>query len=107
MYHCNYGGNMFLFLVGALAGTIMIWALSKFLGFAPKGLVVISRGTIIILGFHKILIDLARTFFTPSVYDVVFATLILLLFIPLIIAIENYFPLMAGKYRIKYKNGLN
>ena len=104
LYSCDYGGNLFLFLVGAFSGTVMIWALSKLFGCASKTIADISRGTIIILGFHKILIDLARTFFTPSVYDVVFATLILLLFIPLIIAIENYFPLMAGKYRIKYKN---
>lgn len=105
LFYCDYGGNLFLFLVGAFAGTVMIWALSKLLGCAPRAIAVISRGTIIILGFHKILIDLARTFFTPSVFDAIFATLILFLFIPLIIAIENYFPLMAGKYRIKYKNG--
>lgn len=105
MFRCDYGGSIFLFLVGGIAGTVMIWTLSMLFGCASRGVAIISRGTIIILGFHKILIDLARTFFSPSVFDVVFATLILLLFIPLIIAIENYFPLMAGKYRIKYKNG--
>ena len=105
LFGCNYGGNLFLFLIGAVAGTVMVWALSKLLGCAPKTITIISRGTIIILGFHKILIDLARTFFTPSVCDIVFAMLILLLFIPLVIAIEYYFPLMAGKYRIKNKNG--
>ena len=105
LFGCDYGGNLFLFLVGAFAGTVMIWALSKLFGRALKTIAVISRGTIIILGFHKMLIDLVRTFFTPSVFDIVFATLILLMFIPLIIAIENYFPLMAGKYRIRIKNG--
>lgn len=101
MFCCNYGGNFSLFFVGALAGAVMIWTLSKLFGHAPKLITIISRGTIIILGFHKMLIDLVWVFFTPSVLDVFFAALILLLFIPFIIATEKYFPLMAGKYRIK------
>ena len=105
VYCCNYGGNIFLFLVGAVAGTVMIWALSKLFGSAPKPINIISRGTIVILGFHKILIDLVWAFAAPSVWDVVFAALILLLFIPFIIATEKYFPLLAGKYRIKLSNG--
>jgi hypothetical protein len=104
LFACDYGGNLFLFLVGSFAGIVMIWTLSKLFGCAPKTISIISRGTIIILGFHKILIDLARTYFSPSIFDIVFATMITLLFIPLIFAIENYFPLMAGKYRIKNKN---
>ena len=101
MFCCNYGGNFSLFFVGALAGAVMIWTLSKLFGHTPKVVTIISRGTIIILGFHKMMIDLVWVFFTPSVLDVFFAALILLLFIPFIIATEKYFPLMAGKYRIK------
>ena len=104
VYRCNYGVNLFLFLTGAVAGTVMVWALSKFLGYAPKTISVISRGTIIILGFHKIMIDFVWAFFTPSVFDVVFAILIIVLFIPFIVIIEKYFPLMAGKYRIISRN---
>ncbi len=104
MFCCDYGGNIFLFLVGGIAGTVMVWALSVLFGCAPKVITIISRGTIIILGLHKILIDLVWTFVTSSVLDVVFTALILLLFIPLIIATEKYFPLMAGKYRIKLIN---
>jgi hypothetical protein len=105
MFRCDYGGSIFLFLVGGVAGTVMIWALSVLFGCAPKVIAIISRGTIIILGLHKVLIDLVWAFVTPSVLDVVFAALILLLFIPLIIATEKYFPLMAGKYRIKLSKG--
>ena len=101
LYDCNYGGNILLFLVGGIAGTVMIWTLSKLLGSTPKIVTVISRGSIIILGLHKILIDLVWAFFTPSVWDTVFAFLILLIFIPSIVAIENYFPLLAGLYRIR------
>ena len=91
-------------MTGAVAGTVMVWALSKLLGYAPKTISVISRGTIIILGFHKIMIDFVWAFFTPSVFDVVFAILIIVLFIPFIVIIEKYFPLMAGKYRIISRN---
>lgn len=100
LFRCSYGGNILLFLVGAIAGTVMIWALSKLFGYAPKAVVVISRGTIIILGFHKILIDLVRAFFASSVLVIIYAILILLIHIPIIIATEKFFPLMAGKYRI-------
>lgn len=103
MYSCNYGGNIFLFLIGGVAGTVMIWGLSVLFGCAPMVVTIISRGTIIILGLQKILIDLVWAFVAPSVWDVVFAALILLLFIPFIIATEQYFPLMAGKYRIKIR----
>lgn len=104
MYRCNYGGNFILFLVGGVAGTLMIWAISVLFGYAPKVIAIISRGTIIILGLQKILIDLVWAFVAPSVLDVVFAALILIMFIPFVIATENYFPLMAGKYRIKIGN---
>lgn len=104
MYCADYGGNIFLFLLGAVAGTVMIWAISKLLGNAPKAIVVISRGTFVILGFHKMLIDLVRAFLSPSFLDIVFAMLIILLFIPIILTIEKYLPLMAGKYRVKLSN---
>lgn len=104
MYCADYGGNIFLFLLGAVAGTIMIWAISKLLGNAPKAIVVISRGTFVILGFHKMLIDFVRAYLSPSFLDIAFAMLIILLFIPIILTIEKYLPLMAGKYRVKWNN---
>lgn len=101
MFRCDYGENILLFLLGAVAGTVMIWAIAKLAGPAPGSIIVISRGTIIILGFHKMLIDLVRAYCTPSALDVVFALLILLLFFPIIVATEKVFPLLAGKYRTK------
>lgn len=100
LYRCNYGGNMPLCLLGGIFGTMMIWAFSKLLGHASKYVVIISRGTIIILGFHKIIIDLVRVFFPASYADVVFAIIIVILFLPVILWTERFFPLMAGKYRI-------
>lgn len=103
LYFCNDGGNMLLFLVGGLAGSMVVFAVSKLVGSAPWLVLVVSRGTIVILGFHKLFIALARTYFPASWLDVLFAILIVLLFVPIILLTENYFPLMAGKYRTKIK----
>lgn len=100
LFQCDYGGNMLLFLLGGISGSIMIFAVSKLLGHTSKIVGIISRGTIIILGFHKLFISLVGAFFPSSYLDIIFAALIVVLFVPLIIIIEKYFPLMAGKYRI-------
>lgn len=106
LHCCYYGGNMLLFLLGGVAGSIMVFAVSKMLGRASNMVVIISRGTIIILGFHKLIIDFVWLFFPASYLDIVFAALIVVLFVPLIIATEKYFPLLAGKYRVhkSFKN---
>lgn len=104
LHRCEYGGNMFWFLMGGVSGSLMIFSVSKMLGHATKTIAVISRGTIIILGFHKLFISLIFEFVSASYFDIAFAALIIVLFIPIIIAIEKYFPLMMGKYRINKKN---
>ena len=100
MYRCDYGGNLLFFLVGGVAGTMMIFALSKLFRHTFKPITIISRGTIIILGFHIFFIDLVRVFLPKSYFDIFLAVVIVLLFIPLITMVERYFPLMVGKYRI-------
>ena len=101
LYACRYGGNMLLFLLGGVSGSMMVLTTSKLLGKTPQPIAIISRGTIIILGLHKLMINLVRVFFPASYFDVVFAALIVILFVPIIIITEKYFPLMAGIYRIK------
>ena len=104
LHSCYYGNSMVLFLLGAIAGSMMIFAASKLLGHATKAVVILSRGTIVILGFHKLLINLIRVFFPASYFDIFFALLIVLLFVPIILIVEKYFPLMAGKYRVNKSN---
>ena len=41
MYCCYYGQSMLLFLIGGVAGSIMIFAVSKFIGRAPKVIAII------------------------------------------------------------------
>ena len=100
MYICGYGSNFLWFLVGGMAGTSFIFALSKLLGHTHGYITTISRGTILILGFHMHLIALARHFFHCSIVDFIFAAIIVAIFVPVIMMAEKYFPLVLGKYRI-------
>lgn len=107
LHSCSYGDNLLLFLLGALAGTMMAYAICKLLGHSPKIITIISRGTIVILAFHKIIIGWWRDFFPASSLDVFAAAVILLLFVPIVRIAESYFPLMVGKYRVnRLKNML-
>ena len=100
---CDYGSNLFLFLLGGIAGSICIFVLSKFMGHASKAVTIISRGTILILGFHMPFVKLLRQFFNVSFLDFIFAAIILLVFIPIILFAERFFPLIIGKYRMKQR----
>lgn len=101
LYRCDYGSNIFLFLFGGFMGSMMIFAISKFMGHVSKAVSIISQGTIVILGFHKLFIDLIWVFFPASYLDILFAALIVMLFVPVIVATEKFFPLIVGKYRIR------
>ncbi len=102
MYVNGYGNNILLFLLGGLAGTTMIYLMAKWLDSLKMKVVVdISNGTIIILGFHAYLISIIRDAFpTPSLWDAVYALLIVLVFIPIIWIVEKKVPCLMGKYRV-------
>ena len=101
MYLGDYGCYISLFILGGIAGTFIIFALSKILGKSPFFVKKISSGTIIILGFHSVLIKVCRHFFDSSLLDYVLAIVITILFIPIIMMAERYFPIILGKYRLK------
>lgn len=101
MYLCGYGGHFFWFLLGGVAGSCSIFALSKLLGKAPKMVKVISKGTILILGFHIQIIFIIRRVIQVSYLDYLYALVIVLLFVPVIVAAERFFPLILGKCRLK------
>lgn len=57
MWINGYGSNFFLFILGGLAGSACILIISKWLGnFAAKSVIIISKGTILILAFHYYMI---------------------------------------------------
>jgi len=101
MHKVGYGNNIPLFLIGGIAGSTAIFLVSKVFSFHNvKSVLLISKGTIIILGFHVYLIWFVRGFLTePSIMDFILSLLILIVFIPLIRLSERYCPLIIGKYR--------
>ncbi len=101
MYDATYGSNIILFFVGGLAGTMSVFCISYLLrNIKSKTVLTISKGTIIILGFHQLIIriyDRLPDFFHTVFYEYIAALFILLFFIPIIKISEKYFPLLLGK----------
>lgn len=104
MYENLFGNDLGLFLIGGCSGTFMIFIISKWLEHTSnKWAVIISNGTIVILGFHGYFIMVAnRISSSHSIMDIVFSFVIIILFIPIIRITEAYFPYLIGKYRIKH-----
>lgn len=92
------------FYWGGYVGTCLVWIVSKWLNNCNYPWVAtISKGTIIILGFHMNFIKLFE-FFEPEhnkCLDFLFALLIVFFFVPIIRYAENYFPYIIGIYRVK------
>ena len=107
MYDGTYGKNIVLFFVGGLAGTFVIYAISYLLrNITPKSLVILSKGTIIILGFHQLFIrayDYLPDRYHTVLSDYAVSLVILLAFIPIIHLSEKYFPILLGSRAIKQK----
>ena len=101
IYICGYGYNFLLYLIGFVAGTAFIYAISKFLSDNhPRWMSLTAKGTILIMGFHPWFIPLCRLFFpTPSLLDYVLSALIVAFFLPVTVFAEKYFPLILGKMR--------
>lgn len=100
MYVCGYGRNIPWFLIGGIAGSICIYGISKMFVSAPYIVEHISKGTILILGFHIYIIPLIRSLYKNVVFDFLSAFIIVLLFVPIIIFAEKHLPLLIGKYRL-------
>lgn len=104
MFVNGYGNNFALFLLGGCVGTALVFLCSKMLSRnSPPRIVNISKGTILILGFHGYFILLFRHIFpTSSLLDALASVLIVLLFIPIILFSEKHLPYLMGKYRTKH-----
>lgn len=107
MYRCGYGDNFFWFLTGGIAGMCSIFAMSKLLNHAPTFIQTVSQGTILILGFHEIIISFLRKYFHISIADFCYAAFIVAVFVPIIMMAEKHFPLILGKYRISNRSQLS
>jgi hypothetical protein len=102
MYLCGYGSSFPLFIIGGVAGSLMLYVLSLWLSRLPYRQMVqtLSKGSILIIGVHIIIVR--RLTELPDrmwVEDLLFALLILLCFVPIIHLAELFFPVLLGRHK--------
>jgi fucose 4-O-acetylase-like acetyltransferase len=102
MYLCGYGNHFVGFLVGTIAGTLMLFVLSLWLNRLPYTTMVdtLSRGSILIVGLHIIIVR--RLMELPDRFmleDLFFSLFILMAFYPLIRLVQRYTPWLMGQIR--------
>ena len=106
MYLNGYGNNYFLYILGGIAGTCMLYFVSMWLSRLPYRTMVqtLSKGSILIIGLHIIIVR--RLTELPNriwFEDLLFSLLILCGFYVLIRFAELYFPVLLGQYNVKRK----
>lgn len=100
MYLCEFGNNFFLYILGGVAGTVMLYVISLWLSRLPyKNMIMtLSKGSIVIIGLHIIIVR--RLTELPNRMwgeDLIFAILIILTFVPMIRLTELFAPILLGR----------
>lgn len=100
MYLCEFGNNYFLYILGGVAGTVMLYVISLWLSRLPyKNMIMtLSKGSIVIIGLHIIIVR--RLTELPNRMwgeDLIFAILIILAFVPMIRLTELFAPILLGR----------
>lgn len=104
----NYD-NVFLFVIGAIGGSYLIWELSVLLK-KSKVLQFFGANSLVILGFHepikRVTIKLFSVIlkvsneFARSYCAVIITIIILIVFVPIIFIFNRYFPVLVGRSRV-------
>lgn len=102
MYLCEYGNNYILFILGGMAGTVMLYVVSLWLCRLPYKymMMTLSKGSIVIVGLHIVIVR--RLTELPSRMwgeDLIFAILILIVFVPIIRLVELFAPILLGHHK--------
>lgn len=100
MYLCEYGNNYALYLIGGIAGTLMLYIVSLWLCRLPyrNMMMTLSKGSIVVIGLHIIIVR--RLTELPNRMwgeDLFLAVLVLLCFVPVIRITELFFPILLGR----------
>lgn len=108
LYRCDYGSNLLLCLIGGFMGSALIYGISYSLRLYLVDIAnVIGGGTLIILALHPIVLHVCDSIMNylgildsiSLFWRYIEAFFILISFIPLIVGIKRYIPLIYGKYR--------
>lgn len=103
MYKNLYGNNFFLFLIGGVLGTYLIYLLSIHLSsrkvferYRPI-VTILAQGNILVLGFHLVLVNIYKTLaIDVPLIEYVIGTCIYAIFYPIILMAKSYFPWALG-----------
>lgn len=102
MYLCEYGNDYVLYILGGMAGAVMLYVVSLWLSRLPyrNMMMTISKGSILIIGSHIVIVR-RLTELPDRMWgeDLVYSFLILLVFVPLIQLAELFFPIVLGKHK--------
>ena len=104
MYLCEYGNNYVLFILGGMAGTVMVYVFSLWLSrlHYRKMITNLSKGSILIIGLHIVIVR--RLTELPNrmwLEDLLLSFFILCGFYVLIRIVELYIPILLGRHNIK------
>lgn len=101
MYAGGYGGNLTLFMLGSIAGTMMCFRLCKLLfNKTNKYTLLVADGTILILAFHGLVIRLTHQI-DVGWWFFIEAIVMVTAFIPIINLCKNYCPVLLGYRGVK------
>lgn len=95
----RFGKTPCLFIVSGVAGTLFVFSISQLLSFFKcRWILLISNGTIIVLGFQQLLITLFRGHIVSEnpLFAMLFSLFILLLCFIIICLSNRYFPILGG-----------
>lgn len=103
IYRCQFGSNLLLCLVGAICGTTAVFALSSLLKpYLASTVGVLGGGTLLILGLHFLIIQIIQQFLSISgMWLYVESFLILVSFLPVILFVKRFMPVLYGLYRVR------
>lgn len=96
MYAGGYGGNMVMFILGSVCGTLMCFGLCKLLfNRENKYMLIVAEGTILILALHGLVIRVAHQIEVGWLFYAE-AIVLVVAFIPLIKICQEYCPILLG-----------
>ena len=101
MYKNGYGDNYALYIIGGMAGSLMLYVVSLWLSRLPyrQMVLTLSKGSLLIIGLHIVIVR--RLMELPDrmwAEDLLLSVIILFSFVPLIRIAELCFPILLGRY---------
>ena len=102
MYKNGFGGYYTLYIIGGMAGAVMLYVISLWLSRLPyrQMALTLSKGSILIIGLHIVIVR-RLTELPDRMWgeDLLFAIMILFCFVPVIRLAELFFPLLLGRHK--------